>query len=98
MTGTIESITPLTGGDGDNIKPPVYTAERNEDGEGDGRMVAAGIQTAEAYANSGNILELGGINLAEAVYGASHRTVLRNRAKIPTGRLAVRREIPIFLT
>jgi hypothetical protein len=97
MQTTIESIHHTTDGGNDNINPPVYTAERNDDGEGDGRRVKAGIETAEAYANGSNVIELSGINLAEAVYGAHQRTILRNRARIPTGRLAVRREVPLFL-
>lgn len=100
MQSTIESesIYRMTNGGNGNDDPPVSTAQRNEDGEGDGRRVAAGIDTAEAYANGSNVFELSGVNLAEAVYGAHQRTILRNRARIPTGRLAVRREVPLFLT
>lgn len=98
MQATIEDIYHTTEGGNDNINPPIYTAERNEDGEGDGRRVAAAIEMVEAYANSGNVIELSGINLAEAVYGARKRTILRNRAWIPSGRLAARHETPLFLS
>lgn len=97
---TLEKGMPelATGEGNDNIYPPVETAQRSGDGEGDGRLIAAGIDTAESYANSGTLIELSGINLVEMVYGATRRTVLRNKVAIPTGRLAVRREMPTILS
>lgn len=96
---TLEKGMPelATGGDNGIVYPPVETAQRDDGGEDD-RLVAAGIDTAESYANSGTLVELSGINLVEMVYGATRRTVLRNKVAIPTGRLAVRREMPTILS
>ena len=100
MQATMEKGIPVlaTGEGNDNIYPPVETAQRSGDGEGDGRLIAAGIDTAESYANSGTLVEMNRIDLVEMVYGATRRTVLRNKISIPTGRLAVRHEMPTILS
>ena len=61
-------------------------------------LVAAGIDTAEQYANTGTIVELDGVHLANTLYGLKRRHVQRSLLSIPTGRLTVQREIPLFLT
>lgn len=100
MQTTIEKGASVlaTGNSNGIINPPVYTAERSGDGEGDGRLIEEGINKAEAYANNSASVELGGINLAETVYLAAHRTILRNKLSNPTGRLVVSREMPTFLS
>lgn len=96
MQTTIEKGASVlaTGNSNGIINPPVYTAERSGDGEGDGRLIEEGINKAEAYANNSASVELGGINLAET----AHRTILRNKLSNPTGRLVVSREMPTFLS
>ena len=66
--------------------------------EPDQRIVDAGIDTAEQYANQGTIVVLDGIHLARAVDGLKRRAVQRSLFTIPTGRLAVQPEVPLFLT
>ena len=63
------------------------------------QMVKAGIDTAEQYANTGNIVELDGVHLANtaALYGM-RRFQQRRKYGIPTGRLTVQHEIPLILT
>lgn len=62
------------------------------------RIVNAGIDTAEQYANSGTIVELDGLHLANALYGIKRRQVQRSLFTIPTGRLTVHHEVPLLLS
>lgn len=96
MHATIEKGIPVlaTGGDNNIIYPPVETAQRNGDGEGDGRFIAAGIDITESYANGELSLEITGADLVDMVYGATRRTVLRNKISVPAGRMAVGGDAP----
>ncbi len=64
------------------------------------RIIDAGIATANQYANSGTIVELDGVHLANTLhdYGLRRREIQRSRFNIPTGRLTVQHEIPLFLS
>lgn len=70
----------------------------SSEGTTEQRIMDAGIDTAEQYANSGTIVELDGVHLANAVFGLKRRAVQRSLFNIPTGRLTVQREVPLFLT
>ena len=62
------------------------------------RIIDAGVDTAEQYANSGTIVELDGIHLANTLHGLKRRQVQRSLFTIPTGRLTVHKEVPLFLS
>ena len=98
MQATLEKGLPVleTGGDNNNIDPPIETAQRNGDGEGDGRFIAAGIDVAESYANGGFSVEISGADLVDMVYGATRRTVLRNKVSVSAGRMATGGVGPTF--
>lgn len=97
MQATIEKPVLKTGGSGDSIVPPNEVQQRNGDGEGDGRMIADGLAQAESFANRTAVVELGGLHLANTLRGVGRNAVQRRQFAIPTGRLTLQREIPLFL-
>ncbi|MDL2341532.1 MAG: hypothetical protein QFB87_00430 [Patescibacteria group bacterium] len=94
MQSLVDKPVLTTAGGGSNAYPPTEVAQRSGDGEGDGKFVAAGVATAEAYANRQAMVEVGGLHLGETMRGLGRRQLQRSQFAISTGRLTLRHEIP----
>lgn len=99
--GGRQNMLTQTDGNGSYLPPIVYVAERNEDGEGDGRRVAAAIDMMEAHANGDNVFAIRGLRMAEIVSAQNLKGKERvgrvAALSIPTGRISLRHNIPDLL-
>lgn len=97
---TLDVLTHANG-DGSQLPPVAHVGERNGDGEGDGRRLAAAVSMMEAFANGDNMFAVSGFRMAEIASARNltnrERAARTTALALPTGRIAVGHHTPDLL-